>query len=193
MNTFPRTFTKLQQLDTPELASKGYEVWAGLTPEYAAQITHMAQEPSICEYCPNDSNSRFTDKAAAERWLAKGRGAFLLMKRGHDDLILAGYGWSGPEASKHVPDGETTFALRISKPYQGQGLAAPFASAIINTSANLYGATNFWLETWQSNSGAVHVYHKIGFTDVDNAAAERSTKDGVIVPDTRLYMTLANY
>lgn len=193
MINFPTTFNdQLTKLSAPEIEAKDFEVWSGLTPEYAAQITGIAQEPSILEYCPNDSASRFMDIPAVERWLAKDRGAFLLIKRDDDTLTLAGYGWTGPEASDHVDGGKTTFALRISERYQGLGLATPFAAVIIGASIDLYGATNFWLETWQSNAAAVHVYHKLGFTDVAATPSERLTKDGILVPDTRLYMTLAN-
>jgi ribosomal protein S18 acetylase RimI-like enzyme len=192
MKPFPTGFTKLQQIDAAELATQGYEVWAGLSPEYVAQIIHIAQEPSIREYCPNDAAFRFTDSPAAGRWLAKGRGAFLLIKQGDNTTMLAGYGWSGPETNEQVSSGETTFALRISERCQGQGLATPFAAVIIAASVDLYGARNFWLETWQSNAAAVHVYHKLGFTDVDATPSQRPTADGTLVSDTRLYMTLAN-
>ncbi len=175
-----------------ELADKGYQVRYGLTDEYANNIAKMALEPSIKEYCPNDCGERFASLGATESWLAKGRVAFLLLQSKSNKLELVGYGWAGAGTSLHVPDGETTFALRIGEVGQGQGLATPFARLIINSSAAMYDAKNFWLETWHSNGGAVHIYHKLGFENVDETADERLTADGGKVPDTRLYMSLPN-
>lgn len=174
-----------------QLQQKGFVVHSGLTAAYADAITVMAQEPAIKEYCPNDSLYRFTDRAAVERWLTKRRAVFLLLKQDAAGLQLAGYGWSGLEASDHVPDGRTTFAIRIGQLGQGQGLATAFAQIIINASVSLYGASNFWLETWASNTAAVHVYQKIGFQQLDEVSSERASHGGTI-PDTRLFMTLPN-
>ena len=176
-----------------KLAERGYEVRVGLTPEYADQILAMSQEPSIREFCPKDSGERFTDRAAAERWLAKQRAAFLLFKKEDDgDLSLAGYGWTGAGSSTHAPGGKITFAVRIGEAGQGQGLAAPFSWLIVAGSAVLYGARDFWLETWGSNGGAVHIYHKIGFETVAEEPDQRLVPSGDRVPDTRVYMSLAN-
>src|SRR6267142_1943921 len=95
-----------------QLRSKGYEVQVGLTPDYAKQILTMSQEPAIREYCPKDFDERFTDQAATEKWLAKGRAVFLLLKHEEDKLQLAGYGWAGPATNSEIPDGKITFALR---------------------------------------------------------------------------------
>ena len=173
-----------------QLADQGYEVQAGLTAKYADDIAKMCLQPSIKEFCPNDSGRRFKDRQATEQWLAKGRGAFLLIKK--DDQSLVGYGWAGDETSSHASDGQTTFAIRIGEEGQGQGLATPFARLILSGAAQLYGARDFWLETWASNGGAVHVYHKIGFEDVDQAEDSRPTTGGEPALDVRLYMSLAN-
>ncbi len=176
-----------------QLAAKGYEVHFGLTPELAQALTVMARQPSIQTYCPNDSGRRFTNQAAAGHWLAKRRGMFLLLKRTDDSkLRLAGYGWAGNETSSLVPGGETTFALRVGEAGQGQGLATPFAWLIVAASAVLYGAQNMWLETWGSNGGAVHVYHKIGFINVVEVPGQRPLPDGRAVDDSRIYMSLPN-
>jgi ribosomal protein S18 acetylase RimI-like enzyme len=176
-----------------KLAESGFEVRAGLTPELAEQIIQMALEPGIREYCPNDSGQRFKNIAATKDWLAKKRGTFVLLKPGeNDELVLAGYGWAGDGASEHVPGGETTFSIRIGEAGQGQGLASSFAWLIVAASAELYGARDFWLETWASNGGAVHTYHKIGFKDVAQQNAQRPTNSGGQIDDTRLYMSLDN-
>jgi len=176
-----------------QLAEAGYEVHHGLSEDYAAQIAVMAQEPSIKEYCPKDSSERFADKLSTEKWLAKKRAAFLLLKKsdgGH--LELAGYGWSGAGSSQHAPGGETTFAIRIGNAVQGQGLATPFSKLVVFGSAEIYGLKNFWLETWASNGGAVHVYQKLGFVQVAEVESMRPTADGKQVAETRLFMTLDN-
>ena len=204
MTNFPDSFSEDTQQISAErldetgaqavqaLAEKGYEVHAGLTSERAEAIMSMALEPAIREYCPNDCGGRFASIEATKQWLAKHRGTFLLLKRTEDGLQLAGYGWVGLSESSHVPGGETTFSLRVGEIGQGQGLAAPFTQVILAGSAVLYGAKNIWLETWASNGGAVHVYHKVGFVDVDEEMTERPTTNGGAVPDTRLYMSFPN-
>lgn len=173
------------------LHDKGYKVLVGLTSEYAEAIKQMSLEPSIQAYCPNDKSKRFTDEAAAQAWLTKGRCVFLLVGNQGDEK-LAGYGWSGYEHNEHIPDGKTTFALRVGEASQGQGLASPYAQVILSATKALYDADKFWLETWASNGGAVHVYHKLGFEQVDEVASERPLPDGTTAPDSRLYMTLAD-
>lgn len=181
---------KTAQQDIANLSQRGYEVRYGLTTELADQITKMSLEESIREYCPEDCKRRFTDRSATENWLSGGRAVFLLMKK--DEPVVVGYGWTGQSADEHLMDGEVTFSLRIGEAVQGQGLATPFARLIIESSAILNNTKNIWLSTWQSNGGAVHIYHKIGFEDVDSEASTRPTADGKRVEDTRLYMSLPN-
>lgn len=175
-----------------ELASAGYEIRVGLSRQYAADIIDMAKEPAIREFCPNDIGSRFKDLAATEQWLSKHRAVFLLIKKEADGSRLAGYGWVGPVESTQVPAGENTLAIRIGQLGQGQGLATPYTKLMADGSAILYDAKNLWLETWESNGGAVHVYHKAGFEDVAKEPSERPTAAGGHVQDTRLFMSLAN-
>jgi RimJ/RimL family protein N-acetyltransferase len=172
------------------LNEMGYEVHFGLTPGYADDISKMCLQPSIREYCPNDSGRRFTDLKATERWLSKGRAAFLLLKKEAGDLRLSGYGWSGLEKNSRVMSGETTFALRIGEADQGKRLATPFCRLILAGTAAIYEAKEMWLETWSSDAAAVHIYHKIGFVDVGQVNDKRPTLSGQSVVDTRLYMSL---
>jgi ribosomal protein S18 acetylase RimI-like enzyme len=175
------------------LAAQGYEVHLGLTPDFAGAIAAMALEPAIREYCPKDATERFTDQAATEHWLSKRRAVFLLLKRDDKDVLhLVGYGWAGPGTSVQVPEGQTTFALRVGEAGQGQGLAEPFSWLIVAATAILYGARNFWLETWASNGAAVHVYHKLDFETVSEVPSERPTANGQKVADTRVYMDLSD-
>lgn len=177
-----------------KLSERGYEVHYGLTAGVSDDIAQMALEPAIREFCPNDFGGRFANRDATENWLSKRRAVFLLMKKSdsENEAKMVGYGWVGLGASSHVPDGETTFAIRIGEAGQGQGLATPFAQLIVSGAAVVYGAKNMWLETWQSNAGAVHIYHKIGFEDVDSSDDERVSGSGEIIKDTRLYMSLPN-
>jgi ribosomal protein S18 acetylase RimI-like enzyme len=171
-----------------QLKERGYEVKYGLTGQAADVIAHLVQEPAIKEYCPKDSSERFTDREATAKWLSKGRAAFLLIKV--DDQSVVGYGWAGTGSSAKVPSGKVTFAIRIAKAGQGQGLATPYSRLILAGAATLYNAKDVWLETWQSNAGAVHIYRKIGAQDVDQEASQRPTSSGETVQDTRLYMTM---
>jgi ribosomal protein S18 acetylase RimI-like enzyme len=198
MSNFPDSFDEQTRLITEEVAgekggealakldSLGYEVRAGLTAEYAEEISNMALEPLIQKYCPKDCSERFKDEASTRQWLSKQRAAFLLIKKSADGPPqLAGYAWVGASRSEHVPNGETTFALRVGQDHQGHGLAAPFSQLVLLAAARLNGAKNIWLETWNSNQGAVHIYHKLGFIDTDRQAGELAGQ-----PDTRLYMAL---
>jgi RimJ/RimL family protein N-acetyltransferase len=173
---------------TTSLHTKGYEVRTGLTKAYAEVIIAMALEPGIKEYCPNDSGSRFQSMTAVEAWLRKGREVFLLIET--SSQTLAGYAWAGLAADSHVADGKTTFALRISEAHQGKGLATPYAQAVLIGAQAMFDVTNVWLEAWQSNAGAVHVYKKLGFEQVAHEIADRPTIHAGMVKDERLYMKL---
>jgi ribosomal protein S18 acetylase RimI-like enzyme len=171
-----------------KLQEQGYEVRHGLTRAYADSVRELVTQPSICVYCLKDSTSRFCDQDATAQWLQKGRAVFLLVET--ETGNVAGYGWSGPETSSHVPGGKVTVAMRISEEYQGRGLATPYLQAIIGATQSIYDATDFWLETWASNAGAVHVYGKVGFAEIEQEQGDRALKDGGSTPDTRLYMRL---
>ena len=205
MSAFPTAFSdQLQPLPVDHfndagrqavdyLASKGYEVRVGLTEPFATAIKVLSLQPTIREYCPRDCSVRFASREATETWLSKGRCVFLLIKPADEGSeLLAGYGWCGPETSSHVSGGETTFAPRISETDQGHGLAAPYSLVMLQATAALFDARNFWLETWASNGGAVHVYHKMGFTDVSEQPGTRPRPSGEQVDDTRIYMTYPN-
>jgi phosphoglucosamine mutase len=176
------------------LEGKGYEVHTGLTPDYADAIAAMANEPSIKEYCPNDSGSRFKNRETTAEWLSKKRATYLLLQKSEngEPLRLAGYGWVGAKHSSQVTGGETTFSLRIGEDHQGKGLASPFAVCMLSAAAATYDTPHMWLETWASNGGAVHIYHKIGFITVAEKPDARPTLGGQTVADTRLFMAQAS-
>ncbi|HWB39153.1 MAG TPA: GNAT family N-acetyltransferase [Candidatus Saccharimonadales bacterium] len=184
----PATLSQAGQEALSLLNEKGYEVRCGLTVNLLDQIKELAVQPSIAEYCPRDAGQRFASEEVAQAWLNKGRSMFVLIKT--EDGHLAGYGWSGHETSEHVNDGQTTFALRVSENDQGLGLAQPYSQVIIEATKALFGASHFWLEAWQSNAGAVHIYHKLGFEDVGSEQVQRTRPNGESVDDTRIFMTL---
>lgn len=205
MSEFPTSFSQVRPLADKDMEGKaageslrhlmqnGYRVVCGLNEDYLRQVQALAAEPAMREYTPKDLTERFKDENTAHQWLSKGRAMYLLVKDvGTGQPALAGYGWAGAGRTDTVPNGRNTFAVRIGEIGRGQGLAAPFSWLIIAASAKQYGARDFWLETWQSNGAAVHVYHKLGFQDVAALAAERPAADGGSVADTRLFMELPN-
>lgn len=170
----------------------GFDIYYGLNEDAAKQIITLALEPAIKEFCPNDSGKRFKDLDALQEWLLKGRIVVLLTKKENDAIKIVGYGWVGAASSPYVKEGKATFAIRIGEGGQGQGLGTPFAELIVEVAANVFNVNDIWLETWQSNAGAVHIYHKIGFVDVASEPGKRKSANGSEVDDVRLFMSLPN-
>ncbi len=174
------------------LQQRDYVILVGLTPELHKDILAMASEEHIREYCPRDcSLERFANEQSTRRWLAAGHAFFTLMKKTSTGQQPVGYGWSGPKTTEQVPGGQTTFAVRVAQAGLGQKLSEPFSQVIIGVTAKLYEARKFWLETWGSNGGAVHVYEKLGFKLISQQPSERPTVNRGNVSDTRLFMSLA--
>lgn len=190
MNTYPTRFEQKEIIPTLDdsLRTRGFIVKAGLEAADIEEIGRIARTDSVREFCPNDAVSRFGSVSHAEKWLAKGRGMFQLQQIGADRL--AGYGWTGPEECPFIKDGETTFAVRLSPEFAGQGLAVPFTNAILLGSAALFGSKNIWLETWQSNQAAVRTYQKNGAVLIASMPSERATQtnDTGQRSDVRLFM-----
>ena len=166
----------------------GYAIKIGANVSIQQQISTLSSEPAIREYCPNDTQQRFGTIDKFEKWLSKGR---VLVTVWQDEKIV-GYGWAGNGTSSRVASGENTFAIRLGSAASGKGLATHFARLIVEASNILFGLKDIWLETWQSNGGAVHIYHKIGFIDVAEEKSSRKKADGSEVDDVRLYMSLPN-
>jgi ribosomal protein S18 acetylase RimI-like enzyme len=184
---------EVSQVYLTEIEEKGYEVHLLLTEQSAKQIITMSREPDILEYCPNDAANRFKDIETAKTWVGKKRAMVTLMKKNADNtLALAGYGWVGHESDPHAKNGTTTWAVRIGEDYQGQKLATPFCALIVFATAKIYGLDNYWLATWASNPAAVHIYHKLGFIDVNEVSGTRQDLMGNEVSDKRIYMELPN-
>ncbi|HVS58826.1 MAG TPA: GNAT family N-acetyltransferase, partial [Candidatus Saccharimonadales bacterium] len=171
---YPDTFTReLVPLDPHGLSAagqralgqlhiEGFEVEVGLRRQDVADITEIAGQEWVREFCPNDLDKRFGDEQMVEAWLAKngGRGVFLLRHVG--ERALAGYGWTGAEATPELPDCETTFAVRLNEQYAGNGLGTPFTTAIVSGSMAVFGACRTSLETWASNASAIRTYTRVG-------------------------------
>lgn len=175
-----------------KILDRGFDIKFELDETAAKQIIKLSLEPAIKEFCPNDSGKRFKDIDSLKQWISKGRIVVLLTKQVDNNTEVVGYGWVGEGESMYVETGKATFAIRIGEAGQGQGLGTPFAALIVEVAASEYGINNIWLETWQSNAGAVHIYHKIGFEDVASEKSLRKKGDGSEVEDVRLYMSLPN-
>lgn len=174
------------------LEERGLVVLHGLTAELSDQISKLALEEHIKEYCPRDCTAeRFADRESTRKWLSRGHAFFSLARPKGDGWEVIGYGWSGPKTVGEVPGGKVTFAVRLAKAGLGQKLSLPFSQAIIGATAGIYHADGFWLETWQSNGGAVHVYEELGYKLVTKKASRRPTVSDGEVEDTRLFMDLA--
>lgn len=153
-----------------KLNAKGYEVADGLSSDYAAAISIMAQQPHIVEYCPKDTtSSRFAGRASTEKWLQKagGRAVFLLLEKLESEdqdlnLRLAGYGWTGYEITPTYEEYPVTSAYRLGMNHLGKGLASAFTQVVISATYHLYSKESLGLETWLSNK-AVHIYNQLGF------------------------------
>jgi hypothetical protein len=187
------------ELALATLAHKEIIVVSGLVEADVPQITAIAGQTGVREFCPKDMGKRFPDaETIASDWLPKGRGAFLALDAANDGRIV-GYGWTGPELCDELPDCETTFAVRLCEEVAGRGLGAPFTTLIVAGSMALHGAEKIGLETWGSNAAAVRSYVNAGAQLVRTRDSERETQnpdqadriDGkgrMLRRDTRLYM-----
>lgn len=171
----------------------------------AGAISVAANQRHIREFCPKDPTSkRFGTEESTEAWLQKngGRGVFLLGKvmASGSGMRLAGYGWEGPEENSRVPEGKTTFAVRITDEGRGMHAGVDFTRVIVAAGSMLYGARDIWLETYGGNPGATGIYTEAGFVQTDtpgNAGTPlrvpcvRPTlaTEGTLLPDGReVYM-----
>lgn len=174
-----------------DLAERGFIILHGLSTELQPQIYAMAREKHIREYCPRDcTEERFGTIESTAKWLSTGHAFFMLAKKTDNGFKVVGYGWSAPKETEKVPGGRTTFAVRLGEDGLGQRLSLPFCKVIIGATAGIYGVDSFWLETWASNAGAVHLYGELGFKKVEEVKSLRPTVDGPDIPDTRLFMSL---
>lgn len=200
MKPFPKTFatkpillnesnvgtpTKATLLQTSE---KGFYIQIGLHRSDAPHLQQLSTQPSIRHFCPRDCTDRFKDLSTTSEWLSKGRLVFVLKNTVNGEI--AGLAWAGPGHTGHIKDSKITISLRIYEAYQGQGLATPFLKITINYVMQNYPEQLLWLECWQSNTSAVHIYQKLGFATVSSEQGYRQTPGSKAVQDTRLYMQL---
>lgn len=156
----PRGLCEIADMAIGRLAAKGFEARRGLTTEIAVQVSQLAMQRTIGNYCPKDRTAqRHATIESTSSWLQKGipggrvgRDFFGLyhVAEPTNDPVLAGYGWTGPQeclaiqrlieqAPAHangplnwqmLAAANITWAIRISEEFQGNGLAAPFGSLI---------------------------------------------------------------
>ena len=178
-----------QSIDTLSLLDeKGYDIYLGITESETRELFDITLQPSIREYCPKDCSTRFRDIDSTKAWLAKGHQMYLLKEKQTGQI--AGYAWSGNGSSPHIPGGKITCALRLNEDFQGRGLATPFLATVIAHTKLEHPDQLIWLEGWESNVGAIHIYKKLGFELVTSEASTRPTRDGEMVEDVRLFMQL---
>lgn len=212
MANFPTTFAEQVELLEPgigqrgdaalaRLYDRGFRVGVGLTEYFAGAIGCMGYQKGIREYCPKDSTEkRFKSVGSTAEWLQKGggRGMFLLLQGEGRTASLEGYGWTGVEPCKELPDHPITSAYRIGERFQGQGYGRDFVQVVVSGTHTLFApGEGIGLETWKSNPAA-GLYPKVGFVLVAEAPTYdlRPTLDPMVeggqVPDRRLFMGYPN-
>lgn len=155
-------------VDQSELNERGLFVVRGLTRSLAMQLVERSREPHVVKFCPNDAPKRFKNLPAVEAWQTRERLSLpLVRKLGDGALKLEGFGWMGPgvpgEDEPQIPGATITYAERIYADAVGQGNALPYAQAMLDTHAALYGNDGVWLEAWVKNEAATRTYKKAGF------------------------------
>ena len=179
------------------LREKGFTVATGLTEYFAGAVGVMGYQPHIREYCPKDATeSRFGTLQSTEKWLQKGggRGMFLLLRGEGKGAQLEGYGWTGIEPCKELPEHPITSAYRIGERGLGQGLGKDFVQVVVSGTNAIYAPSEgIGLETWRSNHAA-SLYPKVGFVALAEAPQDEfrptlqlDAVDAKIL-DRRLYM-----
>jgi len=172
MAEFPTTFTEPHYINPTEipahlagpfvdLGRKGIVMVAGIEPANVEDLTKIAGQEGVLEYCPKDIATRWTDIPTTQKQLAKdgGRGVFRAESIDTGDTVA--FGWTGKSSDEeraYLPACENTFALRANEAYRGQGLGRHVSRAIVAGSMFFYGARKIGLETWASNTPAVRSY-----------------------------------
>jgi hypothetical protein len=119
------------------------------------------------------------------------------------DVRMTADGWSGYGKNKHIPGADITTAYRVGQegldlarqrrkgPEDRFGLGMHLGELVIATGVNLYGAdpATVSLETWQSNTGAVGLYERLGFELKAKAPDTRPTLKpiGTSIGDNAVY------
>jgi hypothetical protein len=152
---------------TPHLA-------AGRDHSLEDQLIAKSYQPHILKNTPNDAGSRFTNRAALEKWFAQDRELFWLLGPTGD---LAGIVWFGPKPLPlkiDLPEHPTeTFGLRLYEGYLGKGLSAAFflqglALAAKRKQGRGQAVPAIWGVTDTDNAPARSVYARAGFRDIDH-------------------------
>lgn len=146
-----------------------------------------------------------------------GRGVITIVDtKLNPDVAVAAFGWVGPERPsaplgtvEHRTPPElvdefnvvmgglglrTTYAIRVGERHAGKGLSRPLNTLLVHAGNALYGATDFWLETWKSNHAGPKVYAPGGWKKrpIEIPAMRPSVKAGHDVPDVRTWYTYPN-
>jgi hypothetical protein len=169
------------------LAEHGLRSSVGLDPATIDRLVRVTGEDHIVEFCPTDRR-RFADLSACEKWVEKQR-AFVAITDATGSELLA-YGWSGPDANKHIPGADITTAYRVTRAGQSATkqarekgdasfrLGMHIGELVIATATHLYGAPpdEVSLETWGTNGAARHLYELLGFVQLDSVPNQTATR-----------------
>jgi GNAT superfamily N-acetyltransferase len=150
------------------------DIRRGCNAHYGIQLVQKSKQEAIVRHTPADSQDRFKDPEAFQRWVEKDRYIHLLTSAEGD---LCGIIWYGREAMPLAEDVSTApnyfFAIRLYDGYRGKGLAKPFMRASLNDLAawlddegKLESCRGVWLETSADNSAAMAIYPAFGYQEV---------------------------
>jgi hypothetical protein len=160
------------------LQTKGLEMVSGIMETDIDQILAISATTDVKEFCPNDEK-RFSDP---EKWLAKGRGAFLLRAIANSQIV--GYSWVGllEEEVPELPNHPVTSAFRS----QVRGTGKDLVIATIEAARAIHGSSMIGLETWASNPAVrTYVHPRVGINIVDNRSQESDKETGEMIPIMR--------
>jgi GNAT superfamily N-acetyltransferase len=176
-----------------ELNERGIVAARGVTPELVGALGIVANQRHIVEFCESEPG-RFGTKNKTTEWQQKGREMFTLHQvDGYEDeslkyvdlenldqgdLKLLAYGWSGPSKNKCIPGADITTAFRSTEQGRGKRLATPLVKFVVGATIVLHrdiDRETISLETWESNTTAVPLYKRNGFTQVDRVWGSRGT------------------
>lgn len=145
----------------------------GWSASIAEQLPLLSRQPHILEHTPNDADRRFRDKQAAEAWYADPRKNSRVYTLGRGTTAIAGLAWVSDQSHPAVAEAAHTFAIRLYDGYRGRGLALPFARIVHDDF--LAGSPDgpIWLETDTDNLAAQKIYHRLGYTALPQARADR--------------------
>lgn len=150
----------LRRIHDKNLQDKGFELHKGWNDRLASALASKSIEAIMLQNVPNDHAWRFSDEAAASRWMWNSPDRLFYSLYKYDDL--AGVVWFTPEPDTESTAGHT-FAMRLYDNARGQSLGLPFMQATHADALASDVQNGIWLETDESNAVARALYTKFGY------------------------------